>query len=103
MRYSLWSTCEKDKHSVFRLSWSSSIDRDHSDSEVLVRIRMVNGVVQHGSVPFTDIVSFSPLVVLRDGDIVAQDGYPLQSEGRTPGDEDSSGVDGDHGEVTYWF
>ena len=23
-----------------------------------------------------------------DGDIVAQDGYPLQSEGRTPGDED---------------
>ena len=28
-----------------------------------------------------------------DGDIVAQDGYPLQSEGRTPGDEDSGGVD----------
>ena len=33
---------------------------------------------------------------------VDQDGYPLQSEGRTPGDEDSSGVDGDHSEVTDW-
>ena len=26
-------------------------------------------------------------------------GIPLQSEGRTPGNEDSSGVDGDHSEV----
>ena len=34
--------------------------------------------------------------------MVAQDGHPLQSEGRTPGDEDSSGVDGDHSEVTDW-
>ena len=51
--------------------------------------------------PSTDIVSFSPLVRgVGDGDIVAQDGYPLQSEGRTPGDEDSSGVDGDHSEVS---
>ena len=25
--------------------------RDHSDSEVIVKIRMDNGVVQHGSVP----------------------------------------------------
>ena len=34
-----------------------------------------------------------------DGEIVAQDGYPLQSQGRSSGDEDSSGVDGDHSEV----
>ena len=38
-----------------------------------------------------------------DGDVVAQDGYPLQSEGRTPGDEDSGGVDEGHSEVTDWF
>ena len=38
-----------------------------------------------------------------DSDIVAQDWYSLQSEGRTPGDEDSSGVDGDHSEVTDWL
>ena len=35
-----------------------------------------------------------------DGDLVAQDGYPLQSEGRTPGDKDSGGVDDSHIEVT---
>ena len=35
-----------------------------------------------------------------DGGIVAQDGYPFQSEGRTPGDEDSGGVDEGHSEVT---
>ena len=28
---------------------------------------------------------------LSYSDIVAQDGYPFQSEGRTPGDEDDSG------------
>ena len=38
-----------------------------------------------------------------DGDMVAQDGYPLQSEGRTPGDEDSSGVVGVHSDVTDWL
>ena len=46
---------------------------------------------EHGFISFTDGVG--------DSDIVAQDGYPLQSEGRTPGDEDSGGVDGGHSEV----
>ena len=78
-----------------RLSWSSSIDRDHSDSEVVViRIRLIDGVAQHGSVPiYRNCFALSTDYVC-DGDIVAQDGYPLQSEGRTPGDADSSGVDG---------
>ena len=53
--------------------------------------------------PSTDIVSFSSTGGVGDGDIVAQDGYPLQSEGRTPGDEDSSGVDESHIEVTDWL
>ena len=35
-----------------------------------------------------------------NGDNVPQDGYPLQSEGRTPGDEDSGGVDDSYIEVT---
>ena len=32
---------------------------------------------------------------------IAQDGYPHQSEGRTPGDEDSGGVDGGHSEIMH--
>ena len=54
----------------------------------------MQGIVlyKHDFVFFTGIVGY--------GDIVAQDGYPLQSEGRTPGDEDSGGVDGGHSEVT---
>ena len=75
-----------------------------SDSEVVVSIRMVNGVVQHGSVPlYWHCLTLSTGGGAGDGDCVAQDGYPLQSEGRTPGDEDSSGVDGDHSEVTDWI
>ena len=41
----------------------------------------------------------STCAMATDDDIIAQDGYPLQSEGRTPGDEDSSGVDRGHSEV----
>ena len=59
---------------------------------------MVNGV-QQGSVlyQYCHILSTGGV---GDGDIVAQDGYSLQSEGRTPGDEDSGGVEGGHSEVT---
>ena len=55
---------------------------------------MVNGVKQ-GSVLYELRLILSTGCV-GDGDIVAQNGYPLQSEGRTPGDEGSGGVDKDH-------
>ena len=58
---------------------------------------MVNGV-QQCSVLYWHCLILSTGGV-GDGDIVSQDGYPLQSEGRTPGDEDSGGVDGGHSEV----
>ena len=58
---------------------------------------MVNGV-QQGSVLYWHCLIL-PTGGSGDGDIVSQDGYPLQSEGRTPGDEDSGGVDGGHSEV----
>ena len=61
---------------------------------------MVNEVVQHGSVPLYCHCLILSTGGVGDGDIVAQDGYPLQSEGRTPGDENNSGVDGDHSENT---
>ena len=91
-----------EEHYWCILSWSSFVGRDHSDGEVVVRIRMVNGVVQHGVPLYWHCIILSTGGV-GDGDIVAQDGYPLQSEGRTPGDEDSSGVDGDFSEVTNWL
>ena len=65
---------------------------------VVIVVVVVNGVIQgivfyeHGFIFCTGIVG--------DGDIVAQDGYPLQSEGRAPGDEDSGGVNEGHSEVT---
>ena len=62
----------------------------------------LKGVVQHVSVPL-----YWHCLILStgggDGDIVAQDGYTLQSEGRTPGDEDSSEVDDSCIEVTDWL
>ena len=82
------------------ISLSNLIDRYHSDSEVVVMIRMVNGV-QQGSVWVLDQKRLMFLIYRVGHDnIVAQDGYPLQSEGRTPGDEDSGGVDEGHSEVT---
>ena len=59
---------------------------------------MVNGV-QQGSV--WSMGKKQPLFTggVGDGDIVAQDGYSLQSEGRTPGDEDSGRVDEGNSEV----
>ena len=59
---------------------------------------MVNGVKQ-GSVLYELRLILSTGCV-GDGDIVAQDGHPLQSEGRTPGDENSGGIEGGHCEVT---
>ena len=59
---------------------------------------MVNGVKQ-SSVLYELCLILSTGCV-GDGDIVAQDGYPLQSEGRTPGDENSGGIEGGHCEVT---
>ena len=59
-----------------------------------------SSVLQHGSVPLYWHCLILSTGGVGDGDIVAQDGYPLQSEGRTPGDEDSDGVDGHHSEVT---
>ena len=62
---------------------------------------MFNGVVQHEILyEYCLIANSFTTVRSGDGDIVAQDGYPLQSKGRTPGDEDSSGVDRGHSEVT---
>ena len=78
--------------SVSALSCSHYIDWDHSDSKDVVK--MFNGVIQH------DILYKYCCIASSNGDIVAQDGYPLQSEGRTPGDEDSSGIDENHSEVT---
>ena len=78
-----------------RFSSSSAIDRNHSDIKVIVK---AIGVVQNC------ILNKHCLILstggVGDGDIVAQDGYSLQSERRTPGDEDSSCVDGDHSEIT---
>ena len=75
------------------ITWSHRIDGDNSDNEAIPY-----GVVQHGIaacyqhcvIPFTS----------GNGNIVAQDRYPLQSEGRTPGDEDSSRVNTTHSKVT---
>ena len=61
---------------------------------------MINGVVQHVSVPLYWYCLILSTGGVGDGDIVAQDGHPIQSEGRTPGDEDSGGVDCGHSEVT---
>ena len=75
------------------ITWSHRIDRDNSDFEATLY-----GVVQHGSV-----ACYQHCVILStggNGDIVTQDGYPLQSEGRTPGDEDSCGVEMTHSKVT---
>ena len=55
--------------------------------------------VQQGSVLYSHCLFLSTGIV-GDGDIVAQDGYPLQSEGRTPGDKDQDRVDGGHSEVS---
>ena len=82
------------------MTCSDLIDRYHSDSDVL-RIRMVNGVKQ-GSV-LCELRLILSTGCVGDGDIVAQNGYPLQSEGRTPGDEDSGGIEGGHSEVTDWL
>ena len=79
------------------LTCSNIIDRYHSDSDVL-KIRMVNGVKQ-GSVLYELRLILSTGCV-SDGDIVAQDGYPLQSERRTPRDENRNGVEGGHSDVT---
>ena len=66
-----------------RFSSSSLIDRNHSDSKVIVK---AFGVVQ------SCILNKHCLILstggVGDGDIVAQDGYTFQSEGRNPGDED---------------
>ena len=74
-------------------SSSSTVIRSHSNVIFILRIIVLRPIVvvvvviqgivfyEHGFVFFTGIVG--------DGDFVAQDGYPLQSEGRTPGDEDS--------------
>ena len=61
---------------------------------IVVVVVVIQGTVLHkqGFIFFACIVG--------DGDIVSQDGYPFQSEGRTPGDEDSGGVDEGHSEVT---
>ena len=47
----------------------------HSDSEVA--LEMVNGVVQHGSVPHYLNCLILSTDGAGDGDIVAQNGYPL--------------------------
>ena len=75
------------------ITWSHRIDGDNSDIEAILY-----GVVQHGSVPCYQhcVIPFTG----GNGDIVAQDGYPRQSEGSTPGDEDNSGVDTTHSKVT---
>ena len=80
------------------MSLSNIIDRYHSDSEVVLRIKMVNGV-QQGSVLYKLGLIISTGGVC-DNDVVAEDRYSIQSEGRTPGNEDSGGVDEDHSEVT---
>ena len=53
--------------------------------------------MEYSRVVSSTIVSFSAwcMVLVMVTLIVAQDGYPLQSEGRprTPGDEDIGGVD----------
>ena len=75
------------------ITWSYRIDGNHRDNEAILY-----RVVQHGSVScYQHCVIFS---TGGYGDIVAQDRYPLQSEGRTPGDEDSTGVERSHGKVT---
>ena len=66
-----------------RFSWSGLVDGEDSNSEVVA----VNGVVQHGSVCcYWNFLILGSTGGVGDGNIVAQDGYPLQSEGRTPGD-----------------
>ena len=63
---------------------------------------MFNGVVQHAILYEYCLIAnfFTTIRSGGDGDIVAQDGYPIQSEWRTPGDEDSSEIDTDHSEIT---
>ena len=63
---------------------------------------MFNGVVQHEILYEYCLITkfFTTVRSGGDGDVVAQDGYSFQSEGRTPGDEKSSEVDRGHSEVT---
>ena len=82
------------------MSWSNLIDRYYSDSEVVLKIKVVNGIQQDG---FCYKCGHGIVFSTGDVDIVAQDGYPLQSEGRNPGDEDSGGVEGGHSEITDWL
>ena len=85
---------EKRIFKMWNLSWSNHIDRYYGATEV------VNGVQQSG---FCYKCGYGIVFCTGDGDIVAQDGHPLQGEGRTPGDEDSGGVEGGHIEVTDWL
>ena len=80
------------------MSFSNIIDRYHSDSEVVLRIRMVNGV-QQGSVLYKLCLIISTGGV-GDDDVVAENRYPIQSEGRIPGNEDSGGVNEGHSEIS---
>ena len=86
------------------MSWltcSNHVDRHHNDSEVGIRIWTIDRV-QQGSFPYKQcLILFTHGV--GNSDIVAQDGYPLQSEGRTPGDEGSGGVDKKHTNITNWL
>ena len=91
-----------------RLSCSNIIDCNHSNIESTLILNVVMQETQHSWNCLTLSISNIGIVSSvgtgdSDGDIVAQDGYPLQSEGRTPGDEDSGGVDEDHSEVTDWL
>ena len=79
------------------VSCSDLIQRDHNHSEAVLWIRVFNRV-QQGSVLYWHCLIL-PTGGVGDGDIVSQDGYPLQSERRSPRDEDSGGVNGGHSEV----
>ena len=61
-------------------------------------LQMVNG--QHGIVPHYLNCLILSTGGVGDGDIVAQNGYPIQSEGRTFQEMRTVGVDRGHSEVT---
>ena len=85
------------------ISFPSHIDSDNSDSYIIVDTR-INSVVQHCSIAWClNCFIFATASSVVNSNDIAQDGYPLQSEGRIPRDEEGRGIEDGRSEVTCWL
>ena len=85
------------------ISLPSHIDSNNSDSYNIVDTRINSVVQQCGIACSLNCFIFATASSVVNSNDIAQDGYPLQSEGRTPRDEDSRGIEDGRGEVSCWL